>query len=81
MKVPREGGTVYSVAPVGEPDKVKHVHLSLRKVQNQKEPSMQSSQGNSLAQKVLPQVEEELEEADWLLVIFWGVSSSFGASS
>lgn len=42
---------------------------------------MQSSQGNSLAQKVLPQVEEELEEADWLLVIFWGVSSSFGASS
>lgn len=79
MKVPREGGAVYSVAPVGEPDKVKHVHLSLRKVQNQN--SMQSSQGNSLAQKVLPQVEEELEEADWLLVIFWGVSSSFGASS
>lgn len=35
VKVPREGGAVYSVVPVHEPDKVKHVHRSLLKAQNQ----------------------------------------------
>lgn len=53
VKAPKEGGAVYLVAPVSEPDKVKHVHRSLLKARNQKEPYVHSSQGSPPAQQVL----------------------------
>ncbi|XP_048021542.1 uncharacterized protein LOC125252363 [Megalobrama amblycephala] len=67
VKAPREGGAVYSVVPVHEPDKVKHVHWPLLKAQNQGALPEQTQEDSSPEQQVVVQ-EEELEEADWLLV-------------
>lgn len=66
VKAPKDGGAVYSVVPMHEPDKVKHVHRSLLKARTQELPE-QRQEDSPPAQQVVVQ-DEELDEVDWLLV-------------
>lgn len=68
VKAPKEGGSIYSIAPLGELSKMKHVHHSLLKLRNLKVHLLQSPQCVPSAQRVLSQ-EEKVDEVDWLVVI------------
>ncbi len=77
VRAPKEGGAVYSVVPVGEPDKIKHVHRSLLKVRHSGELPVQGPQGFPPAQQVL-QEEEEIDDVDLLRLVpggSWGSKS------
>lgn len=63
VKAPQEGGVVYTVAPMDELSKVKHVHRSLLKTRICMAPSFDLPDG-SVAEHECPQEEEEPDEGD-----------------
>lgn len=69
VRAPKEGGVVYSVVPVGEPNKIKHVHRSLLKVRHSGELPVQGPQGFPPAQQVLQEEEEEVDDVDLLRLV------------
>ncbi len=71
VRAPKEGGSVYSIAPIDECDKVRQVHRSLLKVRTQKDFPVQVSTCSPVAESVPPlgeQVSEGSEQGDlWVL--------------
>ena len=65
LRAPRDGGSVYTIAPVNDPNKVKHVHRSLLKSHHERTVSetMDRTQGD-----VEPPVEEDSLEGDFYMV-------------
>lgn len=72
VKAPKEGGSVYSIAPVDDLGKVRRVHRSMLKTRIQKDPFVQASTRSPVVESVPSPGEpalEELEQGDlWVLV-------------
>lgn len=68
VKAPVEGGSVYTIAPVDELGKVRHVHRSLLKAKILGDRPVSSPQDRPLAEGALP-LEDEPDEGDLLLYV------------
>lgn len=68
VRAPREGGAVYSVVPVSEPTKIRHVHRSLLKIKHSGGLPIQDPQCCPPTQQVV-QEEEENDEGDLFMLI------------
>ncbi len=68
VKAPKDGGAVYTIAPIDEPCSVRHVHRSLLKTRILRGSPVQSPHNSPLIEKV-PPLEDELDEGDLLALV------------
>ncbi len=68
VKAPKDGGGVYTIAPIDKPGKLKNVHRSLLKTRILRGSPVQSPHNSPLIVKVLPS-EDELDDGDLLALV------------
>ncbi|XP_060719718.1 retrovirus-related Pol polyprotein from transposon 412 [Tachysurus vachellii] len=69
LKAPKEGGAVYTIAPVDELSKVKHVHRSLLKTRIRRDAPVHAPPDDLPPEEVLPLDEDETADGEvWVVV-------------
>ncbi len=68
VKAPKDGGALYTLAPIDELGRVRHVRRSLLKTRIRRGSPVQSPHDSPLFEKVLPP-EDELDEGDLLAFV------------